>query len=216
MPNPKNNQLNKILFFSVFLIVLFVVQSCFFIVRKSEGYVITSFENPIKTITTPGLCFKLPYPIQNAYPFDLKNQLFTAPAKEQITRDGSSIIISSFTTWAISDPLLFKNKIGPVVSAGNNIIADIASMTIKSIISTKELSDFSNPDHASGMEAIEKSILIKMQDEAKDHGITVKFFGFNRLQLPESTTQSVLNRMRSEQEKIVSQIINEGKTKKSK
>src|ERR1700722_6416083 len=57
---------------AVVVVLALVASACLVLVSPGEAVVITRFGDPVRVITTPGLALKLPSPIENAVPVDLR------------------------------------------------------------------------------------------------------------------------------------------------
>jgi membrane protease subunit HflC len=81
------------------------------------------------------------------------------------------------------------------------------------------LSDLVNPDPAQlKFEAVENEIKTKVQSElaANNYGMSIEFLGIKKLGLPESVTQTVFERMKSERQKYISEAQFNGEKEASK
>src|SRR5882724_8967868 len=95
------------------VLIAFVVVSilgcamCSFQVASNEAVVLTRFGSPIRTLTTPGLFFKCPWPIDTVNRFDTRLAFFDTRLSEALTRDKRNVILPVFLVWRIADPLKF-------------------------------------------------------------------------------------------------------------
>jgi membrane protease subunit HflC len=78
-------------------------------VRFTESAVVTTFGKADQTsvIKEPGLRFKLPYPIQSVTRYDTRSRFVAARPETRNTADDRQIIVSSFITYRVTDPLKF-------------------------------------------------------------------------------------------------------------
>lgn len=95
------------------LFVLAVIAFAFtYTVRFTEKAVLTTFgragDNAV--IESPGLKFKLPYPIQSVTKYDTRNRVLQTRSQQQQTADNSQIIVEAFATWRVSNPLTFFQR----------------------------------------------------------------------------------------------------------
>ncbi len=218
------NAMKKILILILTLASIFCLITCTFQIRTTESAVLTTFEKPIATIDKPGLHFKMPWPIQSAYIFDKRTRIYQSPFTEYLIKDGYNIITRVFTCWAIDNAQIYKNRVGVTVSSGEQILATLISKYLRNTLNEKSLSEIIGTNHIvaanediakqpaeSGITQLEISILQRIQNEAtSEYGIKVSFFGFDRLELPEDTTKSVFDRMKSERMTMVNKIQYEG------
>lgn len=190
------------------VLMLIVFLACFtFQVRQTQVAVVTTFGKPTRNLTDPGLYFRWPWPIQEVYPLDKRIQNFETKYEETTTKDGQNLLITVYVGWNIADPGVFFPKFGngSIEDARKNLDGLISSRK-NEVVGTNKLSHFISTDPNEMMFAnIEKEILARVKDEAlKNYGINIQFLGIKQLGLPESNTESVFNRMKSERQKLVS------------
>ena len=78
----------------IFASILFCFQ-----VRQSEVAVVTTFGKYSRTISDPGLRYKLPWPIQKVYRFDNRLQNFERKFEQTTTGDAKPLIIEVYIGW---------------------------------------------------------------------------------------------------------------------
>lgn len=196
------------------LVIIFVLLLFAFQVRQSEVALVTTFGKPsAHPITEPGLYFKWPWPIQRVYRFDNRTQNFEDKFRQTLTADNNSLILTVYVGWKISDASVFYPKFLGSVPAAQDTLEKILATDQSSVVGKHTLSDFVNSDPSQlKFDVMEKAI----QDEAQatlnaDHyGIELEFLGFKKIELPESVTQSVFERMKGERQVLISRETNEG------
>jgi membrane protease subunit HflC len=200
-----------ILLLIVFSLLLFVFQ-----VRQSEVAVVTTFGKPTRSVTEPGAHFKLPWPIQRVHKFDQRVQNFEDALTEGYTRDSFTLLTSVYVGWKITQPTTFFPKFfgsaNPIAEA-ERVLQQRLSHAKRAIVGKHPLSDFvSANDQGTNFLAIEKQILDTIQSEisTNNYGFDIEFLGIKKLQLPESVTQSVFERMQSERKVLAEKSQSEG------
>jgi len=188
----------------IFALLLFVFQ-----VRKSEVAVVTTFGKPTaQPITEPGAYFKWPWPIQKVYKFDQRIQNFEDKYNENLTADNNNLLSSVYVGWKISDAQEFFPKFaGGSVAAAQRQLEGILRSAKSAVIGKHTLAEFVNADSQQlKFDAIEQEIESAVQSElrANNYGIEIEFLGFKKLGLPESVTQTVFDRMKSERQILIS------------
>src|ERR1039458_2018980 len=194
----------------IFALLLFTFQ-----VRQSEVAVLTTFGKPAaNNIDQPNLYFKWPWPIQQVYRFDQRVQIFEDKFSENYTADSITLLTSVYVGWRISDAKEFFPKFaGGSVTAAQSQLKQMLASARSAVIGSNNLSAFVNSDPSQlKLEAMEKEIKTRMQNElaAHNYGISIEFLGIKKLGLPESVTQTVFDRMKSERTKLISKAQNEG------
>jgi membrane protease subunit HflC len=202
----------------IFALLLFVFQ-----VRRSETAVVATFGKPVATYTNAGAYFKIPWPIQRVYKYDQRVQNFEDKYSQTLTADNNMLLTSVYVGWKISDAGLFLQVFpGDASVSLPNAQSKLEGMlrTAKSaVIGQHPLSDFVNADpQALKFDAIENEIEQDVQSELRtnNYGIQLEFLGFEKIGLPESVTQTVFDRMKSERQVLISLAENTGKSEAQK
>ena len=194
----------------IFALLLFTFQ-----VRQSEVAVLTTFGKPAAAnIDQPGLYTKLPWPIQQVYRFDQRVQNFEDKFSENQTADGTMLLTSVYVGWRISDAKEFFPKFaGGSVTVAQRQLEQMLRSAKAAVIGSNNLSAFVNADPSQlKLELIENEIKARVQNELATHnyGMSLEFLGIKKLGLPESVTQTVFDRMKSERNKSISEAQNKG------
>jgi len=202
------------------IIVLLLLFS--FQVRKSEVAVVTTFGKPTSQYTEPGLKGKLPWPIQRVYKFDQRVQNFEDKQTEGLTRDGFNLIASVYVGWKITEVTnffpTFAGYSEPIQEAEKGL-ERLLSHAKSAVFGKHPLSDIvSASDNGTNFIAIENEILAAVQTElrAQRYGIEIDFLGIKKLQIPESVTQNVFERMTSERKVLADRSQYEGEAEAAK
>lgn len=205
----------SILLIGAVLAVLAVLLLFVFQVRQSEVAIVTTFGKPTaEPYDRPGAYFKWPKPIQNVYKFDQRIQNFEDKFSQTYTADNNNLIVTIYTGWRISDAKLFYPKFQGSVPAAQRILEGMLRSAQSAVIGQHNLSEFVNADPQQlKFDAIEREIEQRVQAElsTNDYGIHLEFLGFKKIELPESVTQTVFDRMKNERQKLISRTENEGK-----
>jgi membrane protease subunit HflC len=191
----------------IFASILFCFQ-----VRQSEVAVVTTFGKYSRTISEPGLRFKMPWPIQKVYKFDNRLQNFERKFEQTTTGDAKPLIIEVYIGWKISDPAIFLERFnGDVLKAQQNLESLVRDAK-NSVIGQHPFSDLISPrEEELKFDDIEEEIASAIRAEAKDgYGIEVAFAGIKQLGLPQSNTQKVFERMREDRQRLVKRYQGEG------
>jgi membrane protease subunit HflC len=183
----------------IFGLLLFVFQ-----VRKSEVALVTTFGKPTRPITEPGPYLKWPWPIQKVYKFDQRIQNFEDRLTEGMTHDSFTLLTSVYVGWKINDPAAFFPKfagsVNSIAEAERNLQERLGNVKM-AIVGNHALSDFiSTRDNSTNLLSIEQEMLqaIQTQISTNNWGLEVEFLGIKRLQLPESVSKTVFDRMQAE------------------
>jgi membrane protease subunit HflC len=140
------------------------------------------------------------------YKFDGRIQNFQDKLGETITHDNNELILTIYAGWKISDASEFYPKfLGSVPYAQTALEGMLRNAKI-AVVSTNNLSAFVNPDPAQlHFDQMEQQIQDIVQSElsTNQYGIELEFVGFKKIELPQSVTQSVFDRMRKERQVLI-------------
>ena len=203
------------------LVVIFALLLFTFQVRQSEVAVLTTFGKPAaNNLDQPNLYFKWPWPIQQVYRFDQRVQNFEDKYSENLTADNTMLLTSVYVGWKISDAKEFFPKFaGGSVEAAQRQLETMLRSAKAAVIGKHNLSDFVNADPKQlKLEAIEDEIKTAVQGElaSQNYGIAIDFLGIKKLGLPESVTQTVFDRMKSERTVLISEAQFKGEAEATK
>ena len=183
----------------IFALLLFVFQ-----VRTSEVAVVTTFGKATRQITEAGAYFKWPWPIQKVYKFDKRIQNFEDTLTEGLTQDHFTLLTSVYVGWQITDAKAFFPKfagsLNAIAYAESQLGALLGNLKM-AVVGKHPLSEFvSTSDNGPGLLAIEDEIrkALRAQLSTNGWGLDIDFLGLKRLQLPESVSKTVLDRMQAE------------------
>ena len=199
-------QNNFIIGLSLFAVVIF---SSMFTVDMTQNAVVLELQKPKRTITEPGLYFKMPFLQQVRY---FTHQLMvndSAPA-EVITKDKKNLLIDNYSMWRVADPRKFLETVQDE-HGGQSRLDDILYSELRVELGTHELSDVN-----SNREEIMKKVTAEANKRAAEYGIEVVDVRIKRTDLPPEIANSIFNRMRTERERIAKEYRSEGKEEATK
>lgn len=193
------------------LLLLFALTQVMAIVREGETAVLTTFEQPRRTLDRPGLYWRWPWPIQRLYRFDARVRVLEGTFEQTLTRDGKNVVVMLFAGWRIADPLRFLERVGGVTQAELNLNGLISNYK-NAALGRRPFAALVNTDpKALQFDEIESEILAAVQAEARErYGVVVEFIGIRKLALPEAITEKVFERMRAERKEAAERYRAEG------
>jgi len=166
--------------------------------------------------TAPGLKFRLPWPIHKVTHYSKRLQLLEDTVEELQTADGKSVIVKTYLTWRIENPLDFYVTLKDPAEAQRQLSSRLRE--IRGLISRYRLDELVNLDK----NAIK---LAEIEDQAKQslekslgqsgYGLKVESVGIYKIVLPESTTQKVFETMITTRERLSENALQEGQAQAS-
>lgn len=201
------------------LVVIFVLLLFTFQVRQSQVAVVTTFGRTTG-VYHPGLHLRWPWPIQQVYKFDQRIQTFTDKLSENLTKDSINLDLSVYVGWRISNPTNFLNSFpNGSIEAAQNQLQSIVTSAKAAEVGSNSLSEFVNVDlNQLKFDQIQDNIeqLVQSELQTNDYGMQVVFLGIDQLGLPESVTEAVFARMKSERQVLISEARNYGQAEATK
>ena len=85
------------------VVLALLTSACLVLVSPGEAIVVTRFGDPVRVIATPGLALKLPAPIDNSVPVDLRLRTTSSGLHDVGTRDGLRILVQAYIAWQVPD-----------------------------------------------------------------------------------------------------------------
>ena len=187
-------------------------------VRYDQVAVRTTFDkaDDSSVQTAPGLKFRLPWPIHKVTHYSKRLQLLEDTVEELQTADGKSVIVKTYLTWRIENPLEFYVTLKDPAEAQRQLSSRLRE--IRGLISRYRLDQLVNLDkNAIKLDEIEnlaKSLLEKSLAQS-GYGLKVESVGIYKIVLPESTTQKVFETMITTRERLSENALQEGQAQAS-
>src|SRR5438874_12120789 len=207
----KRNPLILAIGFILLVVVEFLLFA--FQVRTTEVAVVTTFGKPTRPIREPGLKFKWPPPVQYVHKFDQRIRNFESKFEQVLTSDGYSLLITVYAGWKIDDPQIFFPRFSGSTARAEESLEGLVRNAYSGVVGKHPFSEFISTDEKQlKFVEIEQEMLQRIQADvqANHYGLEVKFLGIKKLGLPESVTELVFDRMRSERSLLEGKIRDEG------
>ncbi len=188
------------------LLYLFTFQ-----VRSNQVAIVLRFGAPVK-LPEPGFHVRLPWPIHEVRRFDNRLHVHEGRLEELPTRDRHNIIMSYCVGWRIIDGGVetFNKTFGSVedpIAAAWSRLEQITRDRMGVVMGQHDLKALVTVDPEQlKYDEIEASAAAECSRLAKDYGMEVELFKIKRLELPQSVTQNIYERMKAERLKEASEI----------
>lgn len=197
---------------SVLLPVLALVGfSSIFIVDETEQVVILQLGKPVKTVTNPGLNFKLPFPFQEKITFDDRLLEYDSPPEEILSKDKKSLIVDNYVRWKIVDPLQFLKTVQAVPTAKSRM-DDIVYSELRRELGTHDMVEIITENREEIMDIITK----QSNSATLAYGISVVDVRIRRVDLPAENEESIYARMEAERKRQANKFRSEGEEEAQK
>jgi membrane protease subunit HflC len=177
-------------------ILLVLGSSSLFIVNQAEQALVLRFGAHRATIKEPGLHAKIPF-IEDVVRYDLRLLALDPPDEQIILGDQKRIVVDTFTRYRIADPLKFYQAVRTEVQARAQM-TQIVSSAMRRVMGQVMLPSILSDERAKIMEQIQHEVA---ERSLREMGIQVVDVRLRRADLPEETSQSIYDRMKSERER---------------
>ena len=162
-----NSALNKLTIVAVAVFVLpLLLPTIMYTVSERELAVVLQFGEPVKSITEPGLNFKMPF-VQEVRRLPRTKQVWVSRSQELLvdlpTKDGKKIEVAAWAVWKINDPGRFV-RVLRTVENGERAVKDRVRAVIRDVITSYNLSEVVR----SSPRELTRSFQFKSEDETND------------------------------------------------
>ncbi len=200
------------------LVALLLSHMFFYQVRYDQVAVRTTFDKADETSVqeTPGLKWRWPWPINKVALYSKRLQVLEDKIEELQTADGKSVIVRTYLTWRIADPLDFYVTLKDPAEANRQLSSRLRE--IRGLISNYDFDELVNVDREKiKLADIEKRATTALDDALRQagYGIKVESVGIHKIILPESTTQKVFDTMIAARERLAENALQEGQAQAS-
>lgn len=190
---------------AVAVVLLVVASASLFTVDQTEQVLITQFGQPVRVVKDPGLHVKVPF-VQTVISFDNRLLDFSTGGEEVILADQRRLTVDSFTRYRITDPLRFFQAAGPSEEGIRGRLNSVVTSSLRRVLGSETLLNVLSADRTRIMGRIKSQV----SSEMGGFGVEIADVRIRHADLPEENTQAILNRMKSERQRVASQLRAEG------
>ncbi len=202
----------------VILVALLLSHMFLYQVRYDQVAVRTTFDkgDASSVQDTPGLKWRWPWPINKVTLYSKRLQLLEDKIEELQTADGKSVIVRTYLTWRIADPLNFYVTLKDPSEAARQLSSRLRE--VRGLISHYRFDELVNIDRSKlKLAAIEEEAARSLDSalEQAGYGIKVESVGIHKIILPESTTEKVFETMIASRQRLAENALQEGQAQAS-
>lgn len=190
--------------------LLVIIMLNVMVVHDDEVAVITRLGKSHKVIKNPGIYLLIPF-IDSSNSISKKiSETYIQPV-QITTKDRREVYIEAYATWQLSDPVLFIYTNGG--KQPSTIIDDYLSSAIPTSSSNFSYEEIKSPGNSgSNLETVLKK---QIGDRAYQNGIIIKGVYIKSLYLSAKSEETVIERMKTDCEKIAASILADGEQESS-
>jgi len=195
----------------IIVLGLIIFFTTVFVVDERQQVVILQLGKPVRTITEPGLHFKLPVPFQNAVTFDDRLLEYDVAPEEVLSKDKKTIIVDNYVRWKIMDPLLFLQTVQAIPNAVTRL-DDIVYSELRQELGKHNMSEIITETREEIMETVTRA----SDKSTNEYGIEVVDVRIKRVDLPRENEVSIYARMDAERKRQANKFRSEGEEEAQK
>ncbi len=202
---------------AIAVLLVLMLYMCSFQVRVTEVAIKRTFGNAAESdvIESPGLYWKMPWPINSVVRYDKRLRTMVNTAVETRTSDNKNIVLTTFTVWRIMNPYTFHAKFPGSEAAGVDALRTKIRSHQLAVAGKHDFDEFVSLDDASrNLHGIEQEMMAFVKGEAmEEFGIEINMFGIKQLVLPEEVSKAVFESMKKTQERLAKRYQAEGEAR---
>ncbi|MDF1685183.1 MAG: membrane protease subunit HflC [Parvibaculaceae bacterium] len=184
--------MNKSIIGGFFLLVIAVIgYGSLFTVNMTQQAIVLQFGDARKTVTEPGLHFKLPF-VQNVIYIDKRILNLDSPVNNDpiISSDQKQLVVDAFARYQIVDPLKFYQSI-PDPRNVTSRLQPIFTSALRNVVGEETLETIVSKDRSALMQRIEETF----NKAAGTFGLKVVDVRIRRVDLPVANSRAIFSRM---------------------
>lgn len=172
-----------------------VAYASLFTVHQTQQALILRFGEAKRTITEPGLNWKIP--VADTVIFLDKRILdLDSPVQEVIASDQKRLVVDAYARYKIIDPLKFFQTMNNVRQA-NSRLANVLNSAVRRVLGDASFTAIVRDDRPALMQRITSQTNV----ESAGFGIEIIDVRIRRADLPEANSQAVYRRMQTERQR---------------
>ena len=187
-----------------------------FQVDATQSAVVTTFGETADKPEGPGLHPRWPFPIQKVFKFDNRYRCFDGKigkAEETLTSDKQNVIVGIYAIYRIKDPINFYKKLENISRAETQLNTWMRSAR-SDVIGQFAFNELINPNPAGmKLQKVESQIKKRLVAMTSPYGLEIKSVGIKSINIPESISKKVFERMKEERKAAAQVFLSDGKKK---
>ncbi len=210
-PLEKNKLIKKYTIFSLITFIVVITLMNTIIIHDDEVAIITRLGKSHKVVKNPGIYMLIPF-IDSSNTISRKVTETLVDPVQITTSDRRELFVEAYAIWQLSDPVIFIYTNGG--KQPSTLVGDYLSSAIPSAASDYSYENIKSP--LEGSMSLEDTLKKEVGDKAYQNGIVIKDIFIKSIYLSTKSEQTVIERMKTDCEKIAASILEEGQDESSK
>lgn len=199
----------KIVLVLVVIAVIVTLSSKFIVKQGTESVVLRLGELVKKDGKVieyePGIHVKIPF-LDTVKNYDMRNRVLTTDSSRVVTKEKKDVLINAYVVWRINDISKFFTSTSGQVFRAETLLKQFLESSLRAEVGKNDIQSLVNNDRDKLMIALTKDVAA----QAKEIGISIVDVRVNQIDLPDTITESIYQRMKSSRHKEASRIRAEG------
>ena len=192
-------------------LIVFIFATATYTVDERETAIKFRFKEIVETDIKPGLHFKLPF-VNTVEKFSTLILTLDAQPDRFLTGEKKYVQVDFFVKWRIADVSAFYRATRGDLNRAQNRLESIMKDGLRNEFSTRTIKEAITGERGEIMTALRE----KATEAAKSLGIEIVDTRVSKIDFPESVSESVFERMRSERERVAQDFRSRGKAEGEK
>jgi modulator of FtsH protease HflC len=175
-----------------------------FTVYQTHQALVVRLGEPVRTVTEPGLHFKIPL-IDSVISIDKRILDLTSPGQEVIASDQKRLIVDAFARYRIQQPLTFYQTVGTIQGL-NSQLSTLLTSALRRVLGEASFIQAVRDERAQLMTQMRE----QLDREAAAFGVSIIDVRIRHVNLPEPNSLAIYRRMQTERQRIGAQFRAEG------
>lgn len=194
----------SIMIMTAFAALTIFVFSCFFTIKEGEHGILLRLGKLVPGATAkevktlgPGLQFKLPI-IETVRTFDTRLQTLTIQSSRIVTKEKKDVMVDYYVKWRIQNIAEYYKSTGGNELKAESLLEQQLNTNLRAAFGKRTISELVSGGRDNIMEVLRNNA----EEQAKALGVHVVDVRIKGIELPESTSNAIYQRMRADMQKI--------------
>ena len=155
----------------------------------------------------PGIHVKIPF-FDTVKTYDMRNRILEADSSRVVTKEQKDVLINAYVVWKINNSSISKffTSTSGNVDRAETLLKQFLESSLRAEVGNNDIQSLINNNRDKLMIALTESV----QKQARQIGVAVIDVRVKQIDLPDTVTDSIYQRMRSSRHKVASSIRAEG------
>ncbi|APC97718.1 protease modulator HflC [Francisella frigiditurris] len=153
----------------------------------------------------PGIHVKIPF-VDTVKNYDMRNRILTADSARVVTKEQKDVLINAYVVWKIDNISKFFISTSGDVFRAETLLKQFLESSLRAEVGNNDIQSLINNNRDKLMIALTKNV----QEQSKQIGVTIIDVRVKQIDLPDTVTDSIYERMKSSRHKVAASIRAEG------